>query len=348
MGVFKKQESWWIDYRIDGRRRREKIGPNKKLAETVLNIRLVEIAEGKFLDVRRSPSITFDEMSKKYLEWSRVNELSWSRDALSIQHLMKHFGEKSLNEISPFLVEKYKAERRKVVSPRTTNLELACLRHIFSMAIAWGLAYANPVSKVKFFKENNQRLRYLTHEEFERLVHESADHLKPFITAAFMTGMRKSELLRLSWPDIDFRNGLIYVRESKSGEGRQIPMNAVVRSTMERLKKGSSSEHVFVTHRGERLKDPRIGFEQAMKRAGIKGANFHTLHHSFASHLVMAGKSLQAVQKLMGHKTYSMTLRYAHLSPEHLKDTVKALEFLGGHHMDTKCESALDKDAVSS
>ncbi len=127
MGVFKKNESWRIDYYVEGRRKREKIGPSKKLAETVLKKRLVEVAEGKFLDIKKVPRITFEEMAKKYLEWSKVNKAqgSYNNDCYSLKRFKAFFDGKRLDEITPFAIEKYKRERLAKVSERTVDIDLS-------------------------------------------------------------------------------------------------------------------------------------------------------------------------------------------------------------------------------
>jgi integrase len=349
MGVFRKNENWWIDFRdCEGKRRREKIGPVFKTAKEALNMKLDQTAREKLYGkVTQTPAVSFEAMSEKYLTWSKTNKRSCSRDELSLKHLKTHFAGKRLCDINPFLVEGYKAKRRGEVSPRTVNIELACLRHVFNKAIEWEFATINPVKKVRLFRENNQRTRFLSREECDRLIECCADHLKPLVTVALNTGMRRGELLALTWEDIDIPNGLIQVRTSKSGEGRQIPMNEAAKKTLNGLKEKvrKASGHVFFTHLGKPLRDPRVGFEQALKRAGIAGATFHTLRHTFASNLVMGGVDLKTVQELLGHKTFSMTLRYSHLSQSHKRDAVRVLD---GHYLDTDAKSGTGEKAVSA
>jgi len=346
MAIFKKGDNYYIDYYFKGRRKREKVGPSRRLAEIALKKRQVEIAEGKFLDVKKVPKITFEEMIDKYLEWSKVNKRSWERDKLSLMHLKKFFAGKTLPDISAFAIEGYKAKRRAEVSPRTVNIELACLRHLFNKAIEWGFTLTNPFRKVKLFRENNQRTRFLSQEECERLIEYCPVHLKPLVIVALNTGMRKGELLALRWKNIDFVSNIINVETSKSGEGRQIPMNVTVKEILLKIKgkNVNDSEHVFFTNRGKPLKEPRVGFERTLKKAGIEGATFHTLRHTFASHLVMNGVDLKTVQELLGHKTFSVTLRYSHLSQSHKKEAVKVLD---GHYLDTSNDINNTKIVVS-
>jgi hypothetical protein len=106
MGVFRKQGVYWIDYYVSGHRKRERIGPDKRLAETVLRKRKVEIAEGKFLERRKPITTTFDELVNAYLRYARENKRSWDRDMRSMKRLTTVFTGKRLPEIMPVEIER--------------------------------------------------------------------------------------------------------------------------------------------------------------------------------------------------------------------------------------------------
>jgi hypothetical protein len=106
MGVFKKQGVYWIDYYVQGHRKRERIGPDQRLAETVLRKRKVEIAEGKFLEKKRPITTTFDELAHAYLAYARKNKRSWGRDMRSMKRLVTMFTGKRLPEITPVEIER--------------------------------------------------------------------------------------------------------------------------------------------------------------------------------------------------------------------------------------------------
>jgi hypothetical protein len=187
MGVFKKQGVYWVDYYVSGHRKRECIGPDKRLAETVLRKRKVEIVEGRFL--RRKPITTiFDELTNAYLKYARENKRPRGRDVTSIKKLSEVFGGKRVTAITPAPVERYKAFRMasKTIyggrpTPATLNRELACLKHMFNVArkglieLKGGALTENPVSTVEFLEEHNVRDRVLTPEEFARMLEVSPD-----------------------------------------------------------------------------------------------------------------------------------------------------------------------------
>jgi len=97
------------------------------------------------------------------------------------------------------------------------------LKHIYVKAMEWGKITTSPTSKIRLFKEKNQRIRYLEEEEIERLYEECSGHLKPIIVTALNTGMRKGEILTLKWVDVDLRNRVISILHSKNNEKREIP-----------------------------------------------------------------------------------------------------------------------------
>ena len=110
MGVFRKQGVYWIDYYVSGHRQRERIGPDKRLAETVLRKRRVEIAEGRFLKKRKAITTAFDELADTYFAYvvHQQRKRSWARDRTSIRALTAYFGGKRLTDITPALIEQYR------------------------------------------------------------------------------------------------------------------------------------------------------------------------------------------------------------------------------------------------
>ncbi len=288
---------------------------------------MVQVAENRFLEVEKYDKIKFEKMTNLYLEnYSKPNKKSSRRDVTSINNLKPFFAGKYLHEITPLDMEKYKRGRQGEVSNATVNREVACLKHIFTKAIEWGMVQKNPGKKVKLLRERNTRLRYLDEKEIRKLHDACAEHLKPIVIVALNTGMRKEEILSLRWKDLDYRIRTISILDTKNGQSREIPMNDIVYRTLMATKKMPDSPWVFCKNNGERYGNIRKAFEGARKRAGIVDFRFHALRHTFASHLVMAGVDLRTVQELLGHKSFEMTLRYAHLSPEHKK---AALDTLG-------------------
>lgn len=327
MGVMRRSKNkWYIDYRANGKRYRECVGPNKTLAKQVLSKRILEIAEGKFLDKKKVSSTTFEELSHDYIElYSKNNKRSWEKDLTRLKPLKRFFGGKYLHKITPLMVEQYKSSRIKEVSPATVNRELACIKNMFTKALEWGKCDTNPAKPIKLFKEDNHRLRYLDKNEMTRLLSNSEGYLKAILIIALNTGMRKGEILNLKWHDVDFARKFIYLLRTKNGDRRELPMNSIVESTLKNYPKHSSSDYIFCKSDGTPLGRIDRSFHTALRKSNITSFRFHDLRHTFASHLAMNGVDLNTIRELMGHKKFEMTLRYAHLSSAHKRRAVDVL-----------------------
>ena len=150
--------------------------------------------------------------------------------------------------------------------------------------------------------------------------------------------MRKSEILGLKWDLVDLKHGFILLNVTKNGERREIPINSTLNDALLELMRRIDVPYVFYDKTtGAPYKDIKNSFASACKIAGIRDFRFHDLRHTFASHLVMAGIDLVTVKELLGHKTLTMTLRYAHLAPGHKINAVDTLDsILNGKSKCTK------------
>jgi integrase len=218
---------FWIDYYVNGRRKRERIGPDKKLTETVLQKRKVAIAEGQFPEKQRPVTTTFDELAEAYFTYivEHQRKRPWLRDRTSIRALMRYFGGKRLAEITPAAIEHYRAWRHETRSrrgrPMTTasiNRELACLKRMFNVAgkglivLKGGLPLTNPVTAVSLERERNERDRVLTPDEFHRAYRAAPAWLQRMLLCAYHTGMREGEGRSLRWDRIALKGGAIWLK----------------------------------------------------------------------------------------------------------------------------------------
>jgi len=358
-GIVKRGNIYWISYAgLDGKIIRESSRSDKfRDAEDLLIKRRQSVRDGTLPEVKRIGRHTFNDLSKEYLKWAE-RQRSYAQKLLVVNQLKARFGPLPLRRFDTRLVEAYQYERLKggkkrlkteeVVAnkPSTINRHIATLKHMFTKAVEWDMVEEETlkrVRRVKMLEENNRRLRYLSKDECQALIDACADHLKPIVLTALNTGMRKGEILSLKWENVDLTHGFILLEHTKNGERREIPINATVRATLEGLFKGTPEKprridipYVFYrtvedTSNGERKTtcSPYVriqrGFNNACRKAKIRDFRFHDLRHCFASHLVMSGIDLTTVKELLGHKTLTMTLRYAHLAPAH---KVKAVDVL--------------------
>lgn len=329
MGIYQRGDNWYIDFTFKGQRIRESIGPSRKGAEKVISKRKAEIAENKYLDVRKDPDpITFHEFAVDYIKWVKANHKpsSWATDISIMRSLEEAFDNKNIHEITTWDIEKWKQKRKAEVKPSTVNRKLAVLKSFFSKAIEWGKCQGHPASKVKLLKGVTKRLRYLMPEEVQRLVSNCADFLKPIVTLAVHTGMRKSEILGLKWSQINFEQGIITILESKNEERRDIPMDETIKSILKGIE--PNNDLVFPNKKGKRIDNVFLyrAFNEALEKSEIGDFRIHDLRHTFASNLVMEGIDLNAVRELLGHKDLKMTLRYAHLAPNYRAKAVNVLD----------------------
>jgi integrase len=345
MGVFKKQGVYGIDYYVQGHRKRERIGPDKRLAEIVLKKRKVEIAEGRFLEKKRPVTTTFDELADAYLSYSRKNKRSWDRDVRSVKHLAAVFSRKRVVEISPADVERYKSLRQtetdrhgRYPKPATINRELACLKAMFNVArkgllyLPGGLPHENPVSRVRFFDEHNIRDRILTAEEFHRMLDASPDYLKPILQCAYYTGMRRGEILGLTWDKVDLKAGFIRLKDTdtKTDDARNIPIGRELRDVLGRLPVALDAQerrlpHVF-THSGRPVKSIKRVFARARQQTGITNTVFHDYRHTATTNLRRAGVDALTAMRITGHKTMAVFKRYNTIGEQDLKAAQRRMD----------------------
>lgn len=276
----------------------------------------------------------------------------------------------SLKEITPLVIDKWKQRRLNVdkVAASTANRQMNDLRACLSKAVEWGMIDVNPFDKVKSFDtDSSPKVRHLSPAEEMRLrnalnaresemkadrnranewrtkrkmpvyptygVDEFADHLKPAVLLSLNTGLRRGELLKLKWKNVDLpqRNLTVEAETAKAGKTRHVRLNdeaiSILRTWREQSRREGviRSVYVFCDSQGQPFSDMRTSWEGLLKAAKIENFRWHDLRHTFASNLVIAGVDLNKVRALLGHSDYKMTLRYAHLAPDHMQDAVDRL-----------------------
>ena len=322
-----------------GRRIREQKSTHRlDLAREWRQTRKADALRGEVRRRKDQPrAMRFEQLAEEYLEnWSRVEKAASThqRDINSMKHLNGFFGSRGIAEIKRRDVEQYVAQRKvSGAQPGTLNRELSCLKNMLRKAVDWEYLEANPAWGVSQQREEVIEFEFVREEEIPLLIDACPAHLKPVVIFALQTGMRRGEILNLQWQDVSFdkgERGLITVRKTKNHETRYIPMTPLVRETLQDLPRniasGKDASFVFARPDGEGIKSIRNGFEAAVRRSKLgKHIRFHDLRHTFASLLVMKGVDLRTVAKLMGHRDIRVTMRYAHLAPEHLQAAVDVL-----------------------
>lgn len=352
--ITRRRDQWRIQWYVQGRRRSKDFKSRAEVMHFEAQLRLGVADTTPAL--RSSP--TFAQFAEVYLrDYVRVvkAESTWAHDEAVIRnHLTPYLGVLRLRELSKShlvavraelirkpLMKKRKGPRdtskpEKTLSPRSVNLAVALAKHMLTVAVDMGFLETNPFQRVKQLPLGDQPFGFWLPEERDRFVDATMATDPDFtrlVIVACHTGLRAGELAALTRADLDFARGMVRVSKSwdqalqkvkptKNREAADVPMNAAVREALAPVRFVQPSQPVFDR---ALFWSPRKRLARLAKKAGVPPIRFHDLRHTFASQLAMAGVDLLKIQALCRHKSYAMTLRYAHLHPDHLKGATDIL-----------------------
>ena len=327
-GITFKDGTWWVRLYFNGREKQYRCD-SKTQAKALYGRIKAEVREGRYFPEKfaQTKALTLRAWISRYLDGVTSRGLRNTRQYG--RFWSKLLGRRLLTEIMPdelrHIQAKMKAKNKR--APRTINRYFAALRRILNLAIVEGLIATNPMKGVKFFPEPAGRLRFLSDGEIGRLREKLAPEHWLLAAFALETGLRLSEQFHARWDCVNLEQGVLTVPLSKSGRTRHVILSEAALAILRSLSSWMHSPHLFPSPLS--TAQPMQGrnfvvkvYEPALKTAGIEGATWHTLRHTFASRAVMAGVDIRTVQELMGHSTITMTMRYAHLSPAHLRTAV--------------------------
>lgn len=286
-----------------------------------------ELAKRKWGLVESRKRISLSEFRKLYIsKYSVVNksERTVKLDDGALKTFERHIGDRQLSEITPELVEGFKADRILNVSPTTLNIELRCIRAALNLAVEWDYLSANPFAKIRQLKVpdsiNPMFMDIIQLQAFLSSIDDSA-HFTLFSFYA-STGARRNEALGLEWTDVDFEKGIALLRKTKGGKARVIPLRSTLKILMEDLP--HSSEYVFPF----RPDFVNKLFRRYAKKSGLpKYFHVHSLRHSFLTYAVSTSKDLRGAQTLAGHSKISTTEIYLHTQIDNLREIVEGLPY---------------------
>jgi len=287
--------------------------------------------------------ITFKVLADKYMEqWTGKDEnfirrvgfwLSEFHDT-PVKSIKSIHIEKVLDRYSVGPVNGYGSTKKK------TNNTLNRMKAAISSVLAYGVdkryLSKNVAKKVCYKAVDNKIERYLSDKERNNLLkacsESSWDKMYLLVLLGITTGMRKSELMKLRWPDINFDKGLAGLATTKNGSPR---MNPIPLFVLDEMKKFRHIDDSYVFNNEKNPEKPysfRDQWDKAREKAGLIGFRFHDLRHTAASYLVMNGATLHETAGILGHKSMQTTQRYAHLSTDHkikLSERVMSSVFQG-------------------
>ena len=341
LGLYKRGKVYWIAYSVNGKRYRESAGTTiRREAEYILACRKKEAKEGIVPELNKIKDCKISELAEDYLKWTERQRVHKTKK-IWVKQLVEHFGNFSVKNLNSKAIEQWQSKRLKYNKPSTVNRLTGCLKHMVNKGVEWDMVAEDALKRVRMVKplaENNKRLRFLTIEECNTLLDCCAPHLRPIVTVALNTGMRRGEILSLKWEQVDLSHGFILLGITKNGERREIPINTTLEYLFNDLSKNADSVYVFVDKDGNPYQSVKRSFATACRNAGIHDFRFHDQRHTFASHLVMAGIDLTSVKELLGHKSLNMTMRYAHLAPGHKRMAVNTLDAMLQNTQEVGCD----------
>lgn len=329
MSVYKRNGKFYCRFQIDGER-------HHFLCDGASSIKEAEKAESAFkyrtlqqqngIIPRQDTKVKMTVIFNLFENYSRLNKKSYVSDKHMLSVLRGYFKDKNAQGVTAKSLEDlkdYLLNKRRLKNS-TVNRYSALLSKAFNLGIANKLIKENPVSFISKLKEQNFKVRFLTREEEARLFKFLPEYLKPIVTTALQTGMRRGEILGLKWSNIDFEYRFIELLETKSGKSRKIPISDKLMDIFEKLPK--VSEYVFVNAETNKpYKDIKKSWKKALKEAHIENFRFHDLRHTVATRLAESNIDLVVVKEILGHADIQTTMRYAHAVPKRKQDAISVL-----------------------
>ena len=277
-----------------------------------------EIDRGSFVDRSEAEHSTVADLIDRYLREVTPRKKSARREAQRLSALRKHFGSYSLASVRSSHVAAYRDARIAAGKAGATVVkELNTLSHLFDVAARdWGISVkTNPAKMVSRPKVARGRDRRLVQDEETRLLTVCDASRAPMLGAAVRlaleTAMRMGEILSLSWPDVDLRERVANLRETKTGDSRQVPLSTAAVAVLSSLPRHIGNPRVFwCWSRPDSLENT---WRRAVMAAGIANLRFHDLRHEAVSRLFERGLNPMEVAAISGHRTLQMLKRYTHL-----------------------------------
>lgn len=293
------------------------------------------IREGRYFKTVEGRRHTFGEMIDRYIAnvLPRKKQNSRHSQAPRLEWWRERLGSYTLADVTPPMIAEARDALLTTCSPTTAIHYLAVLSHCYNVAVKeWEWFDSNPLTKVTKPQWPRGRVRFLDDAERKALLAACKESPNPclydIVVLALSSGMRYSEIMTLTWADVDLDRAVITLQNTKNGERRAVPL---VGHAMSLLKEHSrirrlDNPHVFPAPRktGEPI-NIKTSWTNALKAAGIENFRFHDLRHSAASYLAMNGATTAELAEILGHKTLAMVKRYSHLSHAHTSGVVSRM-----------------------
>lgn len=327
--IRKREGKWQALVRRHGSRQIAKTFVSRKSAEQWARQMEIRLESGLPEPEAEVPFRTFADVIMRY-----ASEISIQKRGHGVErYRLSILSQSLLGRLSPLQVTgpqiaRFRDERLKTAANATVRRDLGLLRHILEIArLEWGVPYqVNPVDQIQKPQSPQGRTRRLSRDEERRLLKALEDcrnsEVPLMARLAIETGMRRSEIVKLNWHDIDMVNRTALLRETKNGEDRTVPLSSAAISILHQQAAQKGAEGQVFSTTGSGLQQ---SWERVLVRAGITDLHFHDLRHEAISRFFERGLSVPEVALISGHKTPSMLFRYTHLKAEAVADKLREL-----------------------
>jgi integrase len=271
------------------------------------------------------PKRTWDEAAYKWLMETQ-DKKTHHDDVAKINWLQQFFRGKYLDELTRDVIAEIGGLKRKETSPATANRLLALIRSILRRAaLDWEWIDKPPV--IKLYREAKRRVRYLSADQASILIRELPQHLADMVTFSLATGLRRSNVTKLEWSQVDMQRNVAWIHgdQAKAGKPIHVTLNETAIAVLTR-QIGKHPRSVFSYKSKPITQVNTKAWYKALKRAGIEDFRWHDLRHTWASWLTQNGVPLNVIQEMGAWESAEMVRRYAHLAPEQFSQHARVLD----------------------
>ena len=333
LNLFQRQKggNWYYNFTIGGSRLYKSTGTKDHAQAQAIAAKAYAEAFN-IIKLGEKPRYLWQQAVIRFInEGQQKKSLKTEKD--HFRWLSPHLDGVYLDEITQDVIENLITEKLKTTGTTRVNRMTGIVSAVLNKAHKhW--QWLETVPHIRKFKENNQRLRWLSLEEAERLLTCLNDHTKAMAEFTLATGLRQANVTGLEWTQIDMTHQIAWIHpdQSKNGKALRIPLNADAMRVLEQQRKirqsfGLMNHNRVFTYKGNPIAIANTrAFKEALKKAGITDFCWHGLRHTWASWHVQAGTSLHELQELGGWKSIEMVQRYAHLAPHKLASTAANIE----------------------